>query len=311
MSARTAVLAVVGLVAGAGSFALARVGGEHLAALDAAVPHGLAIPDGMVWVPGGRTRIGDDAVPGEGPSFLADVRPFLMDAAPVTVGEFRRFVAATGHVTAAEREGGGVYDERTDAWAIVRGAVWHHPSGPDAPAAAADHPVTQVSWHDAVAYARWAGKRLPTEVEWEHAARGGVNRRARYAWGDSLRTGAVHHANTWQPASQAGHAPSGDGWRRTSPVGSFGRTTLGLADMGGNVWEWTASPLRPYDRRDEPDVAADSAARVTRGGSFLCREDFCHGYRVSARSGTAPGTALVHTGFRLVRDVPAPAAGAR
>lgn len=305
MSARTALLAAVGVAAGAGLFALTRVGGEHLVARDAAVPHSLAIPDGMVWVPGGRTRIGDDAVPGEGPSFVADVRPFLMDAAPVTVAEFRRFVEATGHVTAAEREGGGVYDERTDAWAIVPGATWHHPFGPGEPAAADDHPVTQVSWHDAAAYARWAGKRLPTEVEWEHAARGGVDRRARYAWGDSLHTGGTHHANTWQPAAHDGRADRGDGWRRTSPIGRFGRTPLGLADMGGNVWQWTASPLRPYDLRDEPDVASDSVARVTRGGSFLCREDFCHGYRVSARSGTAPGTALVHTGFRLVRDVPA------
>jgi len=303
VSLRTALLAAVGVAAGAGAFALARVGGERMLAPDADLPARVDVPPGMVLVPGGRTRIGDDAMPGEGPSFVARVRPFLMDAAPVTVAEFRRFVQATGHVTAAEREGGGVYDERADAWAIVRGAVWHHPFGPDEPAAPDDHPVTQVSWHDAVAYARWAWKRLPTEIEWEHAARGGVDGRARYAWGDSLRTGGVHHANTWHPAARAG-ADAGDGWRRTSPVGRFGRTALGLVDMGGNVWEWTASPLRPYDRRDEPDVAADSVARATRGGSFLCREDFCHGYRVSARSGTAPGTALVHTGFRLVRDVP-------
>jgi sulfatase modifying factor 1 len=253
----------------------------------------------MVYVPGGRTRIGDERFAAERPTFTASVGPFFMDAHPVTVGEFRRFVDATGYRTDAERLGGGVYDPATDRWSIVAGAVWHRPLGPDGPASPNDHPVTQVSWHDAVAYARWAGKRLPTEVEWEHAARGGRDLRQRYAWGDSLVSGGTHHANTWQAPHPA------DGYVLTSPVGTYGTSVLGLADMGGNVWEWTADWHRPYGDRGAAFTPDSTSERVQRGGSFLCREDYCHGYRVSARSGTTPETSLFHSGFRLARDLPA------
>lgn len=289
-------LAAVGVVAGALLFAGARAGGHVWERTVAPAP---AAPEGMVYVPGGVTRIGDDGgPPSERPAFAERVPPFFMDEHPVTVGEFRRFVAATGHRTDAERLGGGVYDPRTDLWAVVPGAVWHHPSGPDRPAAPDDHPVTQVSWHDAAAYARWAGKRLPTEVEWEHAARGARDLRRRYAWGDSLVVAGRHRANTWRGEGQ------GDDHPLTSPVGAFGRTPLGLTDMGGNVWQWTADWYRPYDQRDAPFVPAPGSERAQRGGSFLCHEDFCHGYRVAARSHSTPETALFHVGFRLVRDAP-------
>lgn len=260
-------------------------------------------PPGMVFVPGGTTPIGsDDGPPEERPVFTARVEPFFMDAHPVTVAAFREFVAATGHVTDAERAGdAGVLDVGTGEWRLVAGATWRRPFGPDGPEAAGDHPVTQVSWHDAAAYAQWAGKRLPTEVEWEHAARGARGRAGPYAWGQSLAEGGVLRANTWR----SGDSPD-DGYRFTSPVGAFGATELGLTDMGGNVWQWTADWFAPYGGEA---AAAESGEKAQRGGSFLCHESFCHGYRVSARSHSSPDTALFHVGFRCVRDVAAGSSG--
>ena len=310
MTARTALLATVGGVAGAALFVAMRTGALGPAAPSprpaaagapaAAPPAGVVVPDGMVYVPGGTTRVGaEDGAPDERPVLAVAVRPFLMDAHPVTVAGFRRFVQATGHRTDAERAGdGGVYDAAADAWRLVPGAAWHHPLGPAGPAAPDDHPVTQVSWRDAEAYARWAGKRLPTEAEWEHAARGARDARDPYAWGASLASGGRAQANT------ANGAPEADGHAATSPVGAFGRTTLGLADMGGNVWQWTADWYRPYDERGRAFVPGPGSAKAQRGGSFLCTADFCHGYRVSARSHATPETALFHVGFRLVRDLP-------
>jgi len=261
-----------------------------------ATPVDVVVPDGMMYVPGGVTHIGsEDGAPDEQPVFRASVKPFLMDVHPVTTGEFRAFVRAANYVSDAERLGSaGIYDVHTGQWNLVAGANWQKPLGPDGPRAPEDHPVTQVSWNDAVAYAQWAGKRLPTEIEWEHAARGARDARSRYAWGDILNEERRHHANTWQ---------SGDGWLYTSPVGTYGTTALGLADMGGNVWEWMQDWYRPYADRDRPNGATDME-KVQRGGSFLCDPSFCHGYRVSARSHSTPETALFHVGFRLVRDVP-------
>ena len=306
---RTALLAALGTAAGAALFVAARAVGFVGGPAEAAPPASVLVPAGMVYVPGGTTHVGaEDGAPAERPVFVAHVRPFFMDARLVTVAEFRRFVQATGYRTTAERLGdAGVYDPAADEWRLVRGATWHHPLGPDSAAAPGDHPVTQVSWHDADAYARWAGKRLPTEVEWEHAARGARDSRERYAWGGSLVSRERHHANTWQGTPRANRGE--DGWVNTSPVGAFGRTRLGLTDMGGNVWQWTADWFRAYADRDRPFTPTSATERVLRGGSFLCREDFCHGYRVSARSGATPETALYHTGFRLVRDLPRAASG--
>ena len=270
-----------------------------------------AAPEGMVFIPGGTVHVGsEDGAPDERPVFAARVRPFFLDRRPVTVAQFRRFVEATRHVTDAERVGdAGVMDAESGAWMLVPGAAWHHPLGPEGPAAPDDHPVTQVSWRDADAYARWAGRRLPTEVEWEHAARGAADSRARYPWGDGLVVGGRHMANTGEHSTlraQRLHPSSEDGHAMTSPVGRYGETALGLADMGGNVWQWTASWYRPYDERDAPFTPTASSERVQRGGSFLCSTDYCHGYRVSARSHSTPETALFHVGFRTAADVPRP-----
>jgi sulfatase modifying factor 1 len=275
----------------------------------------------MVYVPAGVVHVGaDDGAPDERPVFAARVRAFYLDRHPVTVAQFRRFVAATRHVTDAERFGdAAVMDASSGEWALVPGATWHHPLGPRGPAAPDDHPVTQVSWHDAAAYARWTGRRLPTEVEWEHAARGAVDSRARYPWGDGLVVAGRRQANTGDLAARGDtalmgapamrraahqHPSAEDGHLLTSPVGAFGETRLGLADMGGNVWEWTASWYRPYADRDAPFAETPQSERVQRGGSFLCSTDFCHGYRVSARSHSTPETALFHVGFRTAADAP-------
>jgi sulfatase modifying factor 1 len=265
-----------------------------------------AAPPGMVYVPGGTTHIGaEDGAPDERPVFAARVKPFFMDSTPVTVAQFRAFVQATGHVTSAERVGdAAVLDLGAARWTLVPGASWHHPLGPAGPAAPDDHPVTQVSWHDATAYAAWAGKRLPTEIEWEHAARGGQDARARYAWGPDSpeRPDGGQRVNIWQGSFPA-HNTMADGFLLTSPVGTFGATSIGLSDMAGNVWEWTDSWYRPYADRDASFAASAGSERVQRGGSFLCHEDYCHGYRVSARSHSTPETALFHVGFRLVMDL--------
>jgi sulfatase modifying factor 1 len=276
-----------------GSFAATRTA---LRPPSLSAPKGIMVPQGMVYVPGGVTHIGsEEGPPDEQPVFRVRVQPFFMDVHPVTVGQFRAFTELTKYVSDGERFGNaGVYDVRTGQWDLVAGATWLHPLGPAGPSAPDDHPVTQVSWNDAVAYARWAGKRLPSEVEWEHAARGARDVRTRYAWGASFNEGNRQHANTW-------HAE--DGWLYTSPVGTYGTTALGLADVGGNVWEWTQDWFRPYAERNRQDGAND-VEKVQRGGSFLCDPSVCHGYRVSARSHATPETSLFHVGFRLVKDLP-------
>lgn len=262
----------------------------------------VAAPEGMVWVPGGKTLMGsEEGLASEQPTFWITTEPFWMDEHPVTVAEFRRFVAATRHQTDAERFGdGGVFSEQTQDWTLVKGACWHHPLGPSAPAAPADHPVTQVSWNDAVAYAIWAGKRLPTELEWEHAARNARNDRTRYPFGNELTANGKALANTWNGAFPA-HNANTDGYRTTSPVGRFGKMPLGLVDMAGNVWQWCANWRFSY-----ADIASGlpttGQERAMRGGSFLCEPGWCHGYRVSGRSFSTPETALMHVGFRCVRS---------
>jgi sulfatase modifying factor 1 len=261
-------------------------------------------PTGMVYVPGGRTHIGaEDGTPAERPVFVADVEPFYLDIHPVTVAGFRRFADATGYVSDAEKAGNAaVVHFDTGQWQLVTGASWRRPAGSKAPPAPDDHPVTQVSWNDATAYARWAGKRLPTEIEWEHAARGARDARDPYSWGDALIVDGRHRTNTWQ-GPFPGRNSGDDGFVATSPVGRFGRTGLGLTDMGGNVWQWCEDWFRSYADRSRPFAPGPGAEKVQRGGSFLCHRDFCHGYRVSARSHSTPETALFHTGFRCAKDL--------
>jgi len=285
------------------------------------VPAGLDVPPEMAFVPGGVTTVGvrdgEGGMAWEHPAFEATVAPFLLDRSPVTVARFRAFAEATGHTTQAEAFGdGAVMDQATGQWQLVPGADWRHPRGPDGPEAADDHPVTQVSWDDAAAFCEWDGteagapKRLPTEVEWEHAARGATNDRSRYAWGDRLDEGGRLRANTWT-GSFPGGDDGADGFRDgTSPVGAFGATPLGLTDMGGNVWEWTASWFRPYPLAADggtgpgaPLGAAGEPERAQRGGSFLCHPSYCHGFRVSARSHATAESSFAHVGFRCARSL--------
>jgi sulfatase modifying factor 1 len=257
----------------------------------------------MIYVPGGVTLIGSEEGEAiEQPVFAAEVASFWLDASPVTVARFRAFVGRTGYETEAERFGNaGVLVDGT--WRLVDGADWRTPQGPGLPLAPDDHPVTQVSWHDAVTFCAAEGKRLPTELEWEHAARGARDGRSRYAWGDALNEGGRTRANTWEGTFPVRNTAA-DGYAFTSPVGAFGATDLGLTDMGGNVWEWTDSWFRPYPDRDAPFTPTAASVRVQRGGSFLCNPGWCHGYRVSARGHATPETSLFHVGFRCAQDRP-------
>lgn len=269
------------------------------------LPEGTEIPAGMVFVPGGYIDLGSDlGFESESPIRKHAVDGFFMDEHPVTVAQYRAFVEATGFKTEAEKFGdSGVFNFRKGKWSLLRGASWEYPFGPDQPKADDDHPVTQVSWGDAQAYARWAGKRLPKEVEWEHAARNGNNTRSRYAWGNEIRDGETYLANFWQgnfPFQNTGQ----DGYMSTSPVGQFGKTELGLMDMAGNVWEWCEDWFESY-AEDGPNLRQNpnEPERVMRGGSYLCDPKVCHGFRVSGRSGTSPETGLCHLGFRCVRSI--------
>ena len=261
-------------------------------------------PEGMVFVPGGNTYIGSEkGLPMERPVFKTKVTSFFMDISPVTVAEYKEFVDQTGYVTQAEEFGdAGILNLETYQWSLIPGATWEYPLGQEGPPAQMNHPVTQVSWNDAVAYAEWKGHRLPTEIEWEHAARGAESAPEKYAWGDVLYMAGDAMANTWDGSFPVLNTVE-DGYLYTSPVGDYGKTPLGLTDMGGNVWEWTDSWYRSYEERKRAFAPTAQSERVQRGGSFLCHEDYCHGYRVSARSHSTPETSLFHVGFRTVKDI--------
>lgn len=294
-------------------------------------------PGGMAWVPGGNFSMGStEFYPEEGPVQQVSVEGLWVDLHPVTNDAFAEFVAATGHVTTAELPldpvvfpdltdyaPGSMVFRRSDGpvdlrdwrawWAWVPGASWRHPRGPGSDlSATGDHPVVQVSFADASAYAAWAGKDLPTEAEWEHFARGGLDG-AVYAWGDDVRPGGRLMANTWQgrfPYENNG----ADGWDGTSPVGSFPANGYGLVDVTGNVWEWTAEswttshrpPASPCCAPTQASQVPDASMRVLKGGSHLCSPEYCLRYRPAARSPEAEDTSTTHIGFRCVRRAPGP-----
>jgi sulfatase modifying factor 1 len=299
----------------------------------------------LVDIPAGRFAMGSgDFYPEERPVHTATVGAFRIDAHPVTVREFRRFVKATGHVTTAEhapereeypdadaallvpgslvfRPARGPVDVRDHRnwWAYVPGASWHRPEGPGSDTyTRADHPVTHVTHADAAAYAAWAGKALPTEAEWERAARGGLEGRT-YAWGDEPQPDGVPLANTWQGEFPWQNTLE-DGYAGTSPVGSFPANGFGLFDACGNVWEWTddwfagdhatpspccaAPPSADGGRSGDEASARDSIPRrVIKGGSHLCAPSYCLRFRPAARQGEAIDTSTSHIGFRcVIRD---------
>ncbi len=265
----------------------------------------------MVIVKGGYALIGSDSsgLQVENPRFWVHLQPFLIDISPVTVRQFREFVEATGYKTEAEKFGnGGFIDDTSDKnWQLKTGCSWAYPEGKDYPKATDNLPVTQVSWNDAQAYAKWAKKRLPHELEFEYAARNDRNDQTLYAVGNSLKTPSGKWlANIWQGSFPYKNEVE-DGYKFASPVGFFGKTPLGLTDMTGNVWQWCSNGKFNYS-----DVvnALNSGGKITeidtekaqRGGSFLCESNWCHGYRVSGRSFTSPETSLLHVGFRCVKD---------
>lgn len=283
-----------------------------------------AVPDDAVRLPGGRTTVGtnDSILPrdGEKPARVVRVRPFAIDRAAVTVARFRDFVAATGYQTEAERYGwsfvfhGFLRDPdrhaplpRADWWRAVDGATWAHPEGPHSNTdGREDHPVTHVSHTDALAFAAWAGGRLPTEAEWEHAAQGGLNG-AKFPWGDVEPDDTDHlPCNIWQgrfPISNTG----ADGYLGTAPARSYAPNGYGLFNMVGNAWEWTSDPFRIRSLSKAAKAVRAAVAGETRfvvkGGSYLCHRSYCYRYRIAARSSNTPDSTTGHTGFRLAYSV--------
>ncbi|MEM8889923.1 MAG: formylglycine-generating enzyme family protein [Bacteroidota bacterium] len=283
----------------------------HMAAVEGdikkIVPGSFSNPyEGMIKIPAGEIELGSiEGLPREKPTSFHKVNSFYMDKSPVTVGQYRKFIEATGYQTEAERFGNSiVHDMRgRKEWHLVNGANWQFPRGPEGGKAPDDHPVTQVSYNDARAYCKWAGKRLPKEVEWEHAARNGDNSREQYSWGEEIKVKGVYKANYWQGSFPFVNEEK-DGFLYTSPVGKFGATPIGLTDMAGNVWEWCEDWYKMYGKDGKYiETTPGQRERVMRGGSFMCEPGFCHGYRVSGRSGTSPESALFHLGFRCVKDI--------
>ncbi len=270
--------------------------------------------EGMVRLPGGRFTMGaDDGFPHEGPAHPVEVAAFWLDVEEVTNDQFAAFVAVTGYRTEAERFGWSAVFKPGEGWDRVDGADWRHPEGPSSDLAGRGRePVVQVSWGDAVAFAGWAGKRLPTEAEFEYALRDGGRGVGVYPWGGELVPGKTHRANLWQGPFPA-EDRADDGARRAAAVGSFAPGPFGLLDLSGNVWEWCADWYDPGYYRHGPVAnprgpstgptirPGEGPHRVLRGGSFLCSENYCTGYRTSARSSCTPDSATNHMGFRCAR----------
>ena len=263
------------------------------------------IPSEMSLILGGEIWIGSESgLANEKPVFQTEVQPFLMDKKMVTVAEFRDFIEETGYVTEAEKFGDGVvFDFKKSTWVLLPNATWDYPQGPLAEKANDNHPVTMLSYSDADEYLSWVDKRLPTEVEWEHAARGISLRDNPYSWGQELKENdSTYMANTWNGVFPIMNTID-DGYLTTSPVGTFGTNQFDLSDMGGNVWEWTSDWYRSYENYNQPHIINPASQKVLRGGSFLCHTSYCHGYRVSARSYTPIDNSMFHIGFRGVKSI--------
>ncbi len=346
-------LAALGTVAFAATYGFVKFGQPRASSATAA-------PPGMVWIPGGEFTMGtadSNSMLNERPAVRVRVDGFFMDRHDVTNGEFRKFVAATAYVTTAEKPidwnemkkqcppgtpkpvdeklqpGSLVFTppghevdlrDLSNWWTWAQGANWQHPEGPGSTIDGKDdYPVVQVSWDDAAAYAKWAGKRLPTEAEWEYAARGGAKTNTRYWWGDDFRLDGKYMCNTY-----TGEFPvkdtADDGYAGVSPWNAYLPNGYGLYDMAGNVWQWTAdlyradahaltarqlaqsgaayglNPTGPADSFNPAGPLADTPERVVKGGSFLCNVKYCESYRPTARRPVPPDTAFGHIGFRCV-----------
>lgn len=327
------------------AIALGLIGGLSLALL---LPRA---PEGMVWIPPGEFSMGDDSdpkkYPDANPVHKVRLKGFYIDITEVTNSQYQKFVDATNYKTVAERPidpkdfpgvpleklvpGAGVFtppkfevvdcSECNQWWEYKPGVCWNHPEGPGSDLKGREnHPVVYVAWEDAQEYCKWAKKRLPTEAEWEYAARGGLDRKA-YAWGNDSPFEGKPRANIWQGAFPNRNDKT-DGFLLTSPVMTFPPNSYGLYDVTGNVWEWCSDWYRPdsYQQPDHllgPGIPAinpkgpgspmdphgnPSNVRVQRGGSFLCSANYCVRYRVGLRMHGAQDTGLSHTGFRCVQD---------
>ncbi|MCV3240246.1 formylglycine-generating enzyme family protein [Mesorhizobium sp. ZC-5] len=297
----------------------------------------------MVWLPGGEFLIGSNRhYPEEAPAHRVKVDGFWIDRFTVTNRDFEKFVSETGYVTLAEkpvdpedypgalpemlspsstvfRKPAGPVDIRNpyNWWTYVPGANWRHPRGPASSIAKLkDHPVVHIAYQDAEAYALWVGMQLPTEAEWEFAARGGLEG-ADFVWGDELTPGGAHMANTWQGEFPYRNTLD-DGFEYTAPVGSFPANGYGLHDMAGNVWQWTADWYQEHGAIDSPCCTVSNPRggdretsrdpgdptgiprKVTKGGSHLCASNYCQRYRPAARMAQPVDTSVSHLGFRLV-----------
>ena len=277
----------------------------------------------MVDIPAGPFLMGDESVwaypgDGEGPIHEVALDAFSIDIYTVTNDQFAQFVAATGHVTDAERYGwsfvfGGLLPDdfpetrgvaHAPWWRQVEGTSWSRPEGPQSDVAdRGDHPVVHVSWNDAQAYCGWTGTRLPTEAEWECAARGGAVGRS-FPWGDDLEPDGEHRMNVFQGTFPADNTAA-DGFAGTAPVGAFAPNGYGLYNPTGNVWEWCADWYEPDSYSQSPDHAptgpVDGTSKVQRGGSYLCHISYCRRYRVAARMGSEPESSTGNLGFRVAR----------
>ncbi|MGI0491413.1 formylglycine-generating enzyme family protein [Alkalinema pantanalense CENA528] len=299
-------------------------------------------PVGMQWIAGGSFQMGSDdpRFPEERSADQVTLDNFCIDQTEVTNAQFAEFVQATGYMTVAERPLSPAQfpdlpeDQRSPGSLVFRapaadaksvpllswwywtvGANWRHPSGPDSTIVGKEnHPVVHIAYEDAVAYAQWAGKSLPTEAQWEFAARGGLDG-ATYSWGNQY---AADKANTWQGLFPILNTQA-DGYGGTAPVGSFPANGYGLYDMTGNVWEWTAdwyhtghashahqhNPTGPNASQSfDPNKPRDGALHVIKGGSYLCAVNYCSRFRPAARESESPDTGTTHIGFRLVKNLP-------
>ena len=283
---------------------------------------------GMAELPGGEFLMGSeaaDAEDAEGPVRPVTVAPFAIDRTAVTNAQFGAFVSATGYRTEAETIGWAyVFDGLLSAarrnrladaprppaapwWVAVDGAFWRKPEGPGSDLEGRrHHPVVQVSWHDAAAYCAWAERRLPTEAEWEYAARGDLAAK-RLPWGDALTPGGKHRCNIWQ-GTFPNHNTAADGYLGTAPAKFFPPNGFGLYNVVGNVWEWCADWFSADWHRGQPSAANPTGpptgtARVLKGGSYLCHDSYCNRYRVAGRTGNTPDSATGNVGFRCARDL--------
>lgn len=284
--------------------------------------------EGMVRLDGGPFLMGTEEkegfpADGEGPIRTVKLDPFYIDATPVTNAQFAEFVKATNFKTESERFGWsfvfqghltpGQYAKFVEDtvvavpwWCKVPAASWDHPEGPDTGIIARpDTPVTQVSWNDAAAYAEWAGKRLPTEAEWEFAARGGLEQNT-YPWGNELTPNGKHLCNIWQ--GEFPHTDQGeDGYTAPSPAKAFPANGYGLYSVVGNAWEWCNDWFEPFwhlnATKTNPVGPTQGTQKAMRGGSYLCHKSYCNRYRVAARTKNTPDSATTNITFRCVRDV--------